>query len=160
MYLKACDNLKTRPHAHVLKSVATYLTDLLRLFGVIVAPQTLGFPVGEQQQALEDKVMPDLLRFADLRERIRRKALEGKSTFRSCAGPSSCLWWLFPDPLTLLARISQTQSCSRPATVSGTTSCPILASASRTRRTVRRGSALLRQELRQRPFLDLDATGR
>lgn len=150
VYLKSCDKLKVKAHGHVLKAVASYLTELLRLFGVIVSPQTLGFPVGQQQQALEDKVMPDLLRFADLRERIRRRALErkgGEGTPRvmqwgkGSGAPAGPRLWSLPRSRLLISCApsfsQQTRPCSRPATASAMISCPTLACGWRTRRTVR-----------------------
>lgn len=79
IYLKECDSSRRQPHAHVLRDIGLYLTQLLQLFGIIArGDDAIGFQQAAGQQALEDVILPKLLTFADAREQIRKLALKLK----------------------------------------------------------------------------------
>ncbi|XP_035252736.1 cysteine--tRNA ligase, cytoplasmic-like [Anguilla anguilla] len=73
---------KLAPNRMLLKSVACYLTDMLKMFGAIEGSEPIGFPVGgnEQSADLESTVMPYLKVLSDFREGVRKVAREHKVT--------------------------------------------------------------------------------
>lgn len=67
------------PNARLLQNIAKYLTDMLRVFGVVPEDSSLGFPVVSTGVLDEETVaMPYLNLLAQFREDIRKRALEVK----------------------------------------------------------------------------------
>jgi len=66
----------------LLRDIAAYITWLLRVFGVILTEEYIGFPVAEYEGAIntEDVVMPYLSVLADFRNNVRSHARELKAT--------------------------------------------------------------------------------
>ena len=59
--------------------------DVSQIFGLIESSSGIGFSGGaSQQQAFEDAIMPELLEFASMRDRIRQLALTLKGTAPYC----------------------------------------------------------------------------
>ncbi|XP_076450719.1 cysteine--tRNA ligase, cytoplasmic-like isoform X2 [Babylonia areolata] len=73
---------KRRPNRRLLENIATYITDLFRVFGAVPSSQTIGFPQGSGEQGanVEETVMPYLLAFAGFRDQVRQSARELKAT--------------------------------------------------------------------------------
>ena len=90
---------RTSTNVLLLQNIASYLTDILRVFGVIPDPTSLGFPVSQSSgdkvcpislspsvntsiisPVQEDNVMPYLTLLADFRAEVRRRALDVKGT--------------------------------------------------------------------------------
>jgi len=64
-----------------LRSVAVYITSMLRMFGVIEGEELIGFPLSSSQGAssnTEELVLPYLSAFADFRENVRKVARRQK----------------------------------------------------------------------------------
>ncbi|XP_005111467.1 cysteine--tRNA ligase, cytoplasmic [Aplysia californica] len=81
LYISAMRSSQRQPNRALLMKVATYITDLLKIFGAIPKEQAIGFPQGGSQNAnLEEAVMPYLSAFADFREQVRVTAREHKAT--------------------------------------------------------------------------------
>ncbi|XP_039592953.1 cysteine--tRNA ligase, cytoplasmic isoform X1 [Polypterus senegalus] len=81
-YIAAKKNTKQNPNRMVLKSIATYLTDMLKIFGAISGTEPIGFPVGGSGETtdLEATVLPYLNVLSEFREGVRRIAREKKVT--------------------------------------------------------------------------------
>uniref|UniRef100_A0A8C4X4H7 Cysteine--tRNA ligase, cytoplasmic n=1 Tax=Erpetoichthys calabaricus TaxID=27687 RepID=A0A8C4X4H7_ERPCA len=81
-YIAAKKNTKQNPNRMVLKSIATYLTDMLKIFGAINGTEQIGFPVGGSGETtdLEATVLPYLNVLSEFREGVRRIAREKKVT--------------------------------------------------------------------------------
>ncbi|XP_053684550.1 cysteine--tRNA ligase, cytoplasmic [Sabethes cyaneus] len=80
-------NVYIRDHkqmnALLLRRIASYITDLLHIFGAINGPRGgIGFPVGgtSQNADLEETVMPYLSALAEFRARVREQARTLKAT--------------------------------------------------------------------------------
>ncbi|KAK3766185.1 hypothetical protein RRG08_025185 [Elysia crispata] len=74
-YISAARKNQKSPNRTLLLNIATYITDLLKVFGAIPKSQTIGFPQeGAQNENLEDAVMPYLSAFAAFRESVRTSA--------------------------------------------------------------------------------------
>jgi cysteinyl-tRNA synthetase len=67
-------------NARLLHNIASYLTAILRVFGVISDSSPIGFPLATTQSSenMEEVVMPYLSLLAGFREDVRKKALEVK----------------------------------------------------------------------------------
>jgi cysteinyl-tRNA synthetase len=65
-------------NARLLHNIAGYLSDMLRVFGVIAGPTAVGFPVNQSSDDQESAVMPYLTVLANFREEVRKRALEAK----------------------------------------------------------------------------------
>jgi cysteinyl-tRNA synthetase len=72
---------KKTPNCLLLKTVAKYLTDMLRIFGVIPSPDAIGLPLGSGSDVndKEKLVTPYVECLAEFREDVRRKALDVKA---------------------------------------------------------------------------------
>lgn len=81
-YIANRKSAKLRPNRMLLESIATYLTNMLKIFGAIEGSDPIGFPVGGQSQNvdLESTVMPYLSVLSDFREGVRKIAREQKVT--------------------------------------------------------------------------------
>ncbi|KAI1903982.1 hypothetical protein AGOR_G00001000, partial [Albula goreensis] len=81
-YMASRKSAKLLPNRMLLKSIATYLTDMLKTFGAIEGADPIGFPVGGNGQNvdLESTVMPYLKVLSDFREGVRKIAREQKVT--------------------------------------------------------------------------------
>lgn len=64
--------------SHLIKSISTYITKLLKIFGVITENEQIGFAVSEafNFSNVEEKLMPYLKVFGEFRDEVRRKAKE------------------------------------------------------------------------------------
>lgn len=90
IYLRNADTTKTPPHAHILRDIGVYLTQLLRLFGIIADEPVIGLQQAQGQPGLEDAVLPGLVQFADIREQLRKLALKSKGELSWVAGSGFC----------------------------------------------------------------------
>ncbi|XP_066557221.1 cysteine--tRNA ligase, cytoplasmic isoform X1 [Amia ocellicauda] len=81
-YMAARKTAKLAPNRMLLQSIATYLTDMLKIFGAIDGIEPIGFHVGGNGQKvdLESTVMPYLKVLSDFREEVRKIAREKKVT--------------------------------------------------------------------------------
>ncbi|XP_038162800.1 cysteine--tRNA ligase, cytoplasmic isoform X1 [Cyprinodon tularosa] len=79
-YIAGRKSSKLRPNRLLLESIASYLTNMLKIFGAIEGSDFIGFPVGGQTVDLESTVMPYLAVLSDFRENVRRIAREQKVT--------------------------------------------------------------------------------
>ncbi|XP_047219165.1 cysteine--tRNA ligase, cytoplasmic isoform X1 [Girardinichthys multiradiatus] len=79
-YIAGRKSSKLRPNRLLLESIATYLTNMLKIFGAIEGSDPIGFPVGGQTVDLESTVMPYLAVLSDFRENVRKIAREQKVT--------------------------------------------------------------------------------
>uniref|UniRef100_A0A3Q2CZG0 Cysteine--tRNA ligase, cytoplasmic n=1 Tax=Cyprinodon variegatus TaxID=28743 RepID=A0A3Q2CZG0_CYPVA len=79
-YIAGRKSSKLRPNRLLLESIASYLTNMLKIFGAIEGSDPIGFPVGGQTVDLESTVMPYLAVLSDFRENVRRIAREQKVT--------------------------------------------------------------------------------
>lgn len=80
-YISASRKSQHTPNRALLVNIATYITDLLKVFGAIPKSQTIGFPQeGGQSENFEDAVMPHLSVFAAFRESVRQMARKQKAT--------------------------------------------------------------------------------
>ncbi|KAJ8390902.1 hypothetical protein AAFF_G00098220 [Aldrovandia affinis] len=81
-YIASKKASKLAPNRMLLKSIASYLTDMLKTFGAIEGAELIGFPVGGNGQNvdLESTVMPYLKVLSDFREGVRKIAREQKVT--------------------------------------------------------------------------------
>ncbi|XP_029438619.1 cysteine--tRNA ligase, cytoplasmic isoform X1 [Rhinatrema bivittatum] len=79
-YIAAKKLARQTPNRMLLKSIALYLTQMLKIFGAIEGTEAIGFPIGEGGQAidLESTVMPYLQVLSEFREGIRQIAREKK----------------------------------------------------------------------------------
>ncbi|KAJ8249094.1 hypothetical protein GJAV_G00231110 [Gymnothorax javanicus] len=73
---------KLTPNRMLMKSIAAYLTSMLKIFGAIEESESIGFPVAGNGQSvdLESTVMPYLKALSDFREGVRKVAREEKVT--------------------------------------------------------------------------------
>ncbi|XP_041367075.1 cysteine--tRNA ligase, cytoplasmic-like [Gigantopelta aegis] len=72
---------KRRPNQKLLYNIASYVTQLFKVFGAISGDQSIGFPHGDAQSSdLEETVIPYLKVLADFRENVRQSAKEQKAT--------------------------------------------------------------------------------
>ncbi|RUS76609.1 hypothetical protein EGW08_015618 [Elysia chlorotica] len=79
-YISATRKNQRSPNRSLLVNIATYITDLLKVFGAIPKSQTIGFPQESgQNENLEDAVMPHLSAFAAFRESVRTSARKEKA---------------------------------------------------------------------------------
>ncbi|XP_036390678.1 cysteine--tRNA ligase, cytoplasmic-like [Megalops cyprinoides] len=81
-YIAGRKSTKLLPNRMLLKSIAVYLTDILKTFGAIEGAEPIGFPVVGNGQSvdLESTVMPYLKVLADFREGVRKISREQKVT--------------------------------------------------------------------------------
>ncbi|XP_067104731.1 cysteine--tRNA ligase, cytoplasmic isoform X3 [Osmerus mordax] len=79
-YVASKKTSKLQPNRLLIKSVAVYLTDMLRTFGAIEGTESIGFAVGRKGQSvdLESTVMPYLEVLSHFREGVRKIAREQK----------------------------------------------------------------------------------
>ncbi|XP_062326673.1 cysteine--tRNA ligase, cytoplasmic isoform X1 [Osmerus eperlanus] len=79
-YIASKKTSKLQPNRLLIKSVAVYLTDMLRTFGAIEGTESIGFAVGRKGQSvdLESTVMPYLEVLSHFREGVRKIAREQK----------------------------------------------------------------------------------
>ncbi|XP_072375053.1 cysteine--tRNA ligase, cytoplasmic isoform X1 [Scyliorhinus torazame] len=79
-YIAAKKSNKQLPNRILLKTIAVYLTEMLKIFGAIEGEEPIGFPVGGGSQNLnvEATVMPYLKVLSDFRENVRQIAREKK----------------------------------------------------------------------------------
>ncbi|XP_075423775.1 cysteine--tRNA ligase, cytoplasmic isoform X3 [Ascaphus truei] len=79
-YVASKKTAKQAPNRILLKSVSSYLTDMLKIFGAIEGEEPIGFPVGGSAQNinLEATVMPYLQVLSQFREGVRQIARENK----------------------------------------------------------------------------------
>ncbi|XP_032895029.1 cysteine--tRNA ligase, cytoplasmic isoform X1 [Amblyraja radiata] len=78
-YIAAKKNNKELPNRMLLRTIATYLTEILKIFGAIEGEEPIGFPVRDGQNLnLETTVMPYLKVLSDFREGVRQIAREKK----------------------------------------------------------------------------------
>ncbi|KAL8589222.1 hypothetical protein ACOMHN_017024 [Nucella lapillus] len=79
---------KRRPNRRLLEIIATYITDLFRVFGAVPSDHTVGFPQGsgDQKTNVEETVMPYLSAFAGFRDQVRQSAreLKAKAILQQC----------------------------------------------------------------------------
>ena len=63
----------------LLQNIASFITNLLKMFGAIEVDDSVGFPIATGQAVnLEETVMPYLTAFAEFRENVRKVAIEQK----------------------------------------------------------------------------------
>nr|XP_039251784.1 cysteine--tRNA ligase, cytoplasmic-like [Styela clava] len=84
-YIAKKREIKMVPDGWLLKTIAKYVTKLMRIFGAIEGGNvdSIGFPLetsGSASSDLEETVMPYLTAFADFRENVRKIAREHKVT--------------------------------------------------------------------------------
>ncbi|MEE6499394.1 hypothetical protein FKM82_003433, partial [Ascaphus truei] len=79
-YVAGKKTAKQAPNRILLRSVSSYLTDMLKIFGAIEGEEPIGFPVGGSAQNinLEATVMPYLQVLSQFREGVRQIARENK----------------------------------------------------------------------------------
>ncbi|XP_067849840.1 cysteine--tRNA ligase, cytoplasmic isoform X2 [Heptranchias perlo] len=79
-YIAAKKSNKQLPNRMLLRTIAVYLTEMLKIFGAIEGEEPIGFPVGGggQNLNLEATVMPYLKVLSDFRESVRQIAREKK----------------------------------------------------------------------------------
>nr|XP_033784373.1 cysteine--tRNA ligase, cytoplasmic isoform X2 [Geotrypetes seraphini] len=79
-YIAAKKTSRQMPDRMLLKSIAAYLTQMLKIFGATESTEAIGFPVGEGVPTidLESTVMPYLQVLSEFREGIRQIAREKK----------------------------------------------------------------------------------
>ncbi|KAM4592432.1 cysteine--tRNA ligase, cytoplasmic isoform 2-T2 [Odontesthes bonariensis] len=78
-YIAGRKGAKLRPNRMLVESVATYLTNMLKIFGAIEGSDSIGFPVGGRDDIdLESTVMPYLAVLSDFRANVRKIAREQK----------------------------------------------------------------------------------
>ncbi|BFZ05121.1 hypothetical protein BsWGS_08159 [Bradybaena similaris] len=79
-YISLARSQQRQPNRTLLLNTASYITDLLRIFGAIPKEQSIGFPQGGSRSAnVEDIVMPYLATFAEFRENVRVVARKQKA---------------------------------------------------------------------------------
>jgi len=82
IYIKEKSSTKSLPNAQLLKTIAEYLTSLLKMFGVIPEQTQLGYPSEDSSECSADKetiLMPYLEALADFRKAVREMAIEQKN---------------------------------------------------------------------------------
>lgn len=81
-YIAQARQDKRRPNRRLLHIVASYITDLFKVFGAVPSDESIGFPQGKGGQSgnLEEMVMPYLTAFARFRDQVRQSARELKAT--------------------------------------------------------------------------------
>ncbi|XP_072905363.1 cysteine--tRNA ligase, cytoplasmic isoform X2 [Hemitrygon akajei] len=79
-YIAVKKSNKELPNRMLLRTIATYLTEMLKIFGAIEGEEGLGFPVGGDAKIfnLESTVLPYLKVLSDFRENVRQIAREKK----------------------------------------------------------------------------------
>uniref|UniRef100_UPI00358F0329 cysteine--tRNA ligase, cytoplasmic n=1 Tax=Myxine glutinosa TaxID=7769 RepID=UPI00358F0329 len=72
-YMATTKSVKRLVNKCLLKNVAVYLTDMLKIFGAIEGDDPIGFPIGASTQItdLESMVMPYLTVLSEFREEVR-----------------------------------------------------------------------------------------
>ncbi|XP_060068191.1 cysteine--tRNA ligase, cytoplasmic-like [Ylistrum balloti] len=79
IYITKCKVDKRLPNRMLLKNMASYITDMLKIFGAIDTDTTIGFPQGGKAGTdLEETVMPYLQTFAQFRDDVRKVSREQK----------------------------------------------------------------------------------
>ncbi|XP_077995092.1 cysteine--tRNA ligase, cytoplasmic-like [Glandiceps talaboti] len=80
IYVRDIKSSKQIPNSILLRSIAVYLTDILKVFGAIDGDDLIGFPMssGENNANLEETVMPYVEAFAEFRDSVRQVAREKK----------------------------------------------------------------------------------
>ncbi|OWF41686.1 Cysteine--tRNA ligase, cytoplasmic [Mizuhopecten yessoensis] len=79
IYMTKCKVDKRFPNRKLLKNMATYITDMLRIYGAIETETVIGFPQGGAASTdLEETVMPYLQSFAQFRDDVRKVSREQK----------------------------------------------------------------------------------
>ncbi|XP_036837363.1 cysteine--tRNA ligase, cytoplasmic isoform X1 [Oncorhynchus mykiss] len=81
-YIASRKSSKLQPNRMLMKSIALYLTDMLKTFGAIEGSEPIGFPVGGDGHHvdMETTVMPYLKVLSDFRESVRKIAREQNVT--------------------------------------------------------------------------------
>ncbi|XP_064867264.1 cysteine--tRNA ligase, cytoplasmic [Oncorhynchus nerka] len=81
-YIASRKSSKLQPNRMLMKSIALYLTDMLKTFGAIEGTEPIGFPVGGDGHHvdMETTVMPYLKVLSDFRESVRKIAREQNVT--------------------------------------------------------------------------------
>ncbi|XP_059831537.1 cysteine--tRNA ligase, cytoplasmic isoform X1 [Hypanus sabinus] len=79
-YIAVKKSNKELPNRMLLRTIATYLSEMLKIFGAIEGEEGLGFPVGGDAKIfnLESTVLPYLKVLSDFRENVRQIAREKK----------------------------------------------------------------------------------
>ncbi|XP_050407955.1 cysteine--tRNA ligase, cytoplasmic [Patella vulgata] len=73
IYLNKCDTEKRQVNRRVVYYIASYITQLLKVFGTFDEDESIGFPQGSIQSAdLENLVMPYLEAMAEFRDKVRQ----------------------------------------------------------------------------------------
>ncbi|PIK48564.1 putative cysteine--tRNA ligase, cytoplasmic isoform X3 [Apostichopus japonicus] len=81
IYIQAKRASKQPFERNILENYASYVTNLLRIFGTIEGDLPIGFPVaGQGQSNVEEAVMPYLKTMASFRETVRQTAKNQKVT--------------------------------------------------------------------------------
>ncbi|KFU94342.1 Cysteine--tRNA ligase, cytoplasmic, partial [Chaetura pelagica] len=81
-YIAAKKSSRQMPNRLLLENISSYLTQMLKIFGAIESPDSVGFPVGGNSQNIniESTVMPYLQVLSEFREGVRQIAREKKVT--------------------------------------------------------------------------------
>ncbi|ESP02550.1 hypothetical protein LOTGIDRAFT_237933 [Lottia gigantea] len=90
VYLNKKDNDKSRPNRRVIFYIASYITEILKVFGTIEDDESVGFPQGSDLTTnIEEMVMPYLTAMGDFREKVRQSARsavsQGKDMLKACS---------------------------------------------------------------------------
>ncbi|OCT82159.1 cysteine--tRNA ligase, cytoplasmic isoform X1 [Xenopus laevis] len=81
-YIASKKVAKQFPNRMLLRSISSYLTSMLKVFGAIEGEEVIGFPIGgsENSMNLESTVMPYLQVLSQFREGVRQIARQHKVT--------------------------------------------------------------------------------
>ncbi|XP_062513505.1 cysteine--tRNA ligase, cytoplasmic-like [Corticium candelabrum] len=74
IYVRECQHNDRQPNQILVRNIAIYLTDLLKMFGAISGEQTIGFSVAEAGQGsanVEEIAFPFVSAFAQFRDEVR-----------------------------------------------------------------------------------------
>ncbi|XP_064401843.1 cysteine--tRNA ligase, cytoplasmic-like [Halichondria panicea] len=75
-----CSQGNPPPNVRLLHTVATYITDMLKLFGVISEDSDIGFPLDSQSASSSQELEPLVSLLANFREKVRNVALQEKKS--------------------------------------------------------------------------------
>ncbi|KAI1715685.1 tRNA synthetases class I (C) catalytic domain-containing protein [Ditylenchus destructor] len=81
-YINEKERANVLPDCNLLKMIAEYITDTLKMFGAIPESQQFGFPTdqnGNSTENREELIIPYLQALADFREKVRKMAKEQKN---------------------------------------------------------------------------------
>ncbi|KAF4520784.1 hypothetical protein B566_EDAN011436, partial [Ephemera danica] len=87
VYIREKNPDSTPPNRLLLRNIAAYITDILRIFGAIPADESIGFPLaGADSTNREEMLMPYLRIMSEFRERVRQEArtLKATSVLQEC----------------------------------------------------------------------------